>query len=40
MDAAGLEADTAPVVGRETGSDAEEAESPQIAPRQPGLSEG
>jgi hypothetical protein len=39
MDAARLEARAAPVVSREAGSDAEEAENPQIAPDQSGLPE-
>jgi len=40
MDAAGLEAGSAPVVSCETGSHAEEAENPQISPDQSGCSEG
>jgi hypothetical protein len=39
MDAAGLEATSAPVVSSETGSHAEEAENPQTAPDQSGCSE-
>jgi hypothetical protein len=39
IDAARLEAGSAPVVGCEAGSHAEEAENPQIAPDQSGFPE-